>query len=343
MINVQGLIVIDVDVVSLNNAGGGDKSVTDNDTVVKKIFKNGKAYPYVSGQAWRNWWRMTLENSFNMNPSPITRDSKIAFTEANPIIYMDDDVFGYMRAPKKDKTAKDGDGQAVTLTRVSPLRNSVLISTGYNKIPQHFSVMGRGEGNPVPYAKEEYSAIMKGMFSLAIDQIGTFSTSNRTGFKNLDASLQKIAIDNKAVEIDDPYNSQRKTKMYRLPVNLRKDRVRDTLYALKVISGGAKLTTNFTDVTPKIIILAKLKSANNPFSHIMKEELNNAVFSIDALKQVIDDYANYFEGKVYIGKREGFMDDLKPALENMNGKEIIFGSVNQIIDDFTKSVIDSME
>ena len=32
--------------------------------------------------------------------SPITRDGKIAFTNADPLKFPDDDVFGYMRAAK---------------------------------------------------------------------------------------------------------------------------------------------------------------------------------------------------------------------------------------------------
>ena len=69
--------------------------------MTKKIRKNGKEYPYVSGQGWRYWWRDTLEKKFNWKMSPIIREKKIAYTEADPMIYPDDDMFGYMRAGKK--------------------------------------------------------------------------------------------------------------------------------------------------------------------------------------------------------------------------------------------------
>ena len=34
--------------------------------------------------------------------------------------------------------------------------------------------MARQEGDSVPYGKQEYSAVMKGMFSLDLNQVGTF-------------------------------------------------------------------------------------------------------------------------------------------------------------------------
>ncbi len=34
-----------------------------------------------------------------MNQSPVFREDKVAYTDANPLLYAEDDVFGYMRAP----------------------------------------------------------------------------------------------------------------------------------------------------------------------------------------------------------------------------------------------------
>ena len=97
-LKTQGFILIDVDVVALNNAGKNTQSNFDNAVATKTIRKNGRNYVYVSGQAWRYWWRDTLQKIHGWNLSPVIRDDKIAFTEANPLKYPDDDVFGYMRA-----------------------------------------------------------------------------------------------------------------------------------------------------------------------------------------------------------------------------------------------------
>ena len=94
----QGYYLIDVDVVALNNAGKNLLSNFDNGVATKCITKNGRVYPYVSGQSVRNWWRNGLQKVCRWTLSPVVREDKIAFTQADPLHYADDDGFGYMRA-----------------------------------------------------------------------------------------------------------------------------------------------------------------------------------------------------------------------------------------------------
>ena len=150
---VVGFMLVDAPHSALNNAGADAGDRTDNIVRVKAIRRGKKAYPYVSGQALRYWWRDTLAERCGWNLSPIEREKKIAFTSANPIDYADDDVFGYMRALK----AKEGG----TVTRISPLKNSPLISIIGQITTQDFGVMARHEGNPVPYEHEFYSNLIK--------------------------------------------------------------------------------------------------------------------------------------------------------------------------------------
>ncbi len=334
MKTVQGFLLIDVDVAALNNAGADTSTNLDNAVATKKISKNGKQYPYVSGQAWRYWWRETLKNDFHWEMSPIIREKKIAFTEANPFVYADDDMFGYMRAQKEE-------GQNITLTRVSPLKNSALMAVAYNPIVQNWSSMTRQEGDAVPYGKDEYCAVMKGMFSIALDQVGTFAMQQRTGFLNINLQMKNDALKNGAKEIDDPLLKDSKghpVKLVRIPMDKRSQRIKDTVLALKTLAGGAKLTTNLADVTPKLIVLATLQSGNHPFSHLAKEELGKAVFSIDALKQVAKDYQNQLEGKIFVGKRMGFMDELEEDLKQLDNAKYFYGSVNDAIDRYVDSI-----
>ena len=345
MKTIQGFVLIDVDVAALNNAGKDTSTTLDNAVMTKKIRKNGKEYPYVSGQAWRYWWRETLEKKFNWKMSPVIRESKIAYTEADPMTYPDDDMFGYMRAGKK--TIVDPDtGQEkkinATLTRVSPLKNSALIAVSYNPIVQHWSTMARQEGDAVPYGKDEYCAIMKGMFSINIDMVGTFSSLNRTGFQNINNDMRKLYLKSGAKEIEDDFIKDKNgnpVKLVRIDDAEREKRIKETLLALKYLSGGAMQTTNLADVTPKLIVLAYFNSGNHIFSHLAKEELGSAVFSINALKEVIEEYKSDIDGKVYVGKREGFMDELKEDFEKLkNNGEIEFGPVNEIIDKFANQL-----
>lgn len=331
METIQGFVLMEVDVAALNNAGPDKSSNLDNAVVTKKIRKNGREYPYVAGQAWRYWWRDTLEKSFNWEVSPVTREKKIAFTQADPIAFPDDDIFGYMRAEKSK-----------TYTRVSPLKNSALIALSYNPVVQNWASMTRQHGDAVPFGADEYCAVLKGMFSIAINQVGTFSTVNKTGFMNISEEQKESALENNCTEIDDPFmkdNSNSPLKLTRLSSNIREKRIKDTIQALKTLSGGAKQTTNMADVTPKLIVLAKFKSGNHPFSHLAKEELGKPVFSVDALVEILDEYKEQFIGKVYIGKRKGFMDDIDTQLQSLAGDgSIQYGPVNSIVDEFVKTI-----
>ena len=350
---IHSSILIDVDGASLNNWGSDATNTQgmDNTSAVKKVFKNGRMYAVVAGQAWRYWWREALGlNGWNL--SPITRDKKVAFTEANPLKYADDDIFGYMRASKDE--VKDEDGNVVltggkgknkdkpkmvdvTVTRVSPLKNSILTSVTSidKKALNEFSTMARQDGDAVPYEKQSYSTVLKGMFSLDLDQIGTFTKVNRSGFKNVtDITYDKV-LENGS-EVDDLINPN--IKRARLENSIRRTRAKDTILALKTIAGGAKRTTNYASVKPDFIVLAVLKGGNNIFDNIAVEEDGRATLSIEALKEAISDNKEYFRSDVYIGKASGFMDDVSLSLlsDEIEGIKIHKDSINKTIDEFTK-------
>lgn len=356
-LKTQGFILLDVDAVALNNAGKNTSSNFDNAVATKRIRKNGRTYVYVSGQAWRAWWRDSLQKNQDWDLSPITRDSKIAFTDANPIKYADDDVFGYMRAAKEvvldeegnpilDKKGKEKT-ENVTVTRISPLKNSAIISVASVIPEENWSSMARQEGDSVPYSKEEYSAIMKGMFSLDLAQVGTFSDYNRTGYVNLSAILKKEALETGAVEIGDDFVSNH--KLIRIAKDIRIKRTTDTIKALKNISGGAMQTNNMGDVTPKFIILATTKTGNHPFSHIATKTGaydEYASLDINALKEVIADYKADFDGKIFIGKRTGFMDERNDDLKKLSDEFsslVELKTINEAIDSYCKQVETQMD
>lgn len=346
---VHSSILIDVDGASLNNWGkdGTNSQGTDNATAVKKVNKNGRWYAVVAGQAWRYWWRESLGLS-GWSLSPITRDKKVAFTEANPIEYADDDVFGYMRASKGEEIDEDGNivleekgknkGQPkmvdVSVTRISPLKNSILTSVTPIKLINEFSTMARQDGDAVPYEKQSYSTVLKGMFSLDLDQIGTFTKTNRSGYKNItDITYQQIISDG-GTEVEDLINPN--IQRVRMNNDARKQRAKDTLLALKTIAGGAKRTTNYASVKPDFIVLAVLKGGNNIFDNIAVEEDGRATLSLKALEEAICDNKEYFRSDVYIGKATGFMDDVILKEESINGIEIKVGSINTMVDEFVK-------
>lgn len=329
-----GLTLIDAPHSALNNAGTEASQATENIVAVKKLQKGRNIYPYVSGQAWRNWWRMTLEQEFSdWKSSPIEREKKIAFTAADPVTYDDDDVFGYMRAQSEMQGKKKVN---VTVTRLSPLKCSPLISIAPQIPTNDFGVMARQEGDPVPYEHQFYACVLQGIFSLDLGAVGAFWDINKTGYKNIAASYVS--------KIEAAGGTQADEKSpWVLPQDTRLRRCQQTLEALPLLSGGAKLTSHLTDVTPKLIILSVLDGGNHPFMNLIVEEEGIGKLSIPALRQVIEDYADRFCDAIYIGRRNGFMDELDEELNDLASGdnlpcEIVYDSPNQVINQLAQKL-----
>ena len=322
-----GLTLIDAPYSALNNAGEDTSERTENIVKVKTLRKGRSTYPYVSGQAWRNWWRTTLEHEFDeWKNSPIEREKKIAFTAADPVTYDDDDVFGYMRAQSVMEGKKK---KNLTVTRLSPLKNSPLISIAPQTPTNDFGVMARQEGDPVPYEHQFYSCVLQGIFSLDLSAVGSLSAVNKTGYMNIAESYVQTIQDAGGTQADEK-------SPWVLPKDIRVRRCQQTLEALPILSGGAKLTSHLTDVTPKLIILTVLDGGNHPFMNLMVERNEVGELSLDALYQVIDDYADRFCEAIYIGRRSGFMDELDEDLSSLADNtdlpcEIVYDSPNRVI------------
>lgn len=327
--NILGFVLIDTPHSALNNAGEDAGARTENTVAVKVIRKRRNIYPYVSAQAWRYWWRNTIAEKMNWKVSPIVRDAKVAFTSANPFEYPDDDVFGYMRALKK------ADGG--TLTRLSSLKCSTLVSVFDSTPIDDFGVMSRHGGDPVPFEHQFYSTVLKGIFSLNLDSIGVFYDIAKTGFKNLDekyietteikASIKNIG----AVKVNG---------IWKLPRIERLKRAKDTIAALPYLYSTTKSANHLTDVTPKFIILTMIEGGNHIFMNITNDSGDKPLINVSALKQVITDYNDTIISDVYIGRQEGFIDNIASDLNEVkiNNVNVHIFSPKKAIESFVNII-----
>ena len=240
--------------------------------------------------------------------------------------YDDDDVFGYMRAEKKD-----------TVTRLSPLKCSPLIAIAPQIPTNDFGVMARQAGDPVPYEHQFYACVLQGIFSLDLSAVGTFSDVNRTGYKNIASSYVQTIVGAGGKQVGE-------NPVWTLPKETRIRRCRQTLEALPYLSGGAKLTSHLTDVTPKLIILTVLEGGNHPFMNLIVEKDGIGQLSIPALREVMEDYADRFKD-IYIGRRTGFMDELDDELTQltMDASNVVYGSPNKVIAQLAEKLEEHIE
>lgn len=320
---VTGLFLIDAPASALNNLGSIPGERTDNTSGVKVIKvgtlgRERQSYPYVSAQAYRYWLRTTAEKRVEgWQAAPIYRDEKIAYTDSNPIRWWDDDLFGYMRAPKKQtkeqQAASNSPQRATesvdTVTRVSPFRVGTLVSIAPVDVTSDFGVMSRQEGNPVPYEHQLYRTTLQGLFSLDLNACGTFSYRNRAGYRNLDAIRLEEAVSHQLEHLPEE-------KSYRLPLKARVQRVQALFEAMSLLEGGAKQALHYTDVTPAFCIFAVTRGGNHIFGHLVDTDAyGKPVIRLDALREALTTMSDEILSPVYIGWVRGYLNAQRDAFE----------------------------
>ncbi len=311
-----GLLVIDAPASALNNLGSIPGDREDNSVGVKNIRTKEGIFPYVSAQSFRYWHRVTLQERVpGWRAAPIYREEKIAYTDSNPLLYWDDDLFGYMRAPSKRESAKvkrEADTSRVgetettsTITRAAPFRVSTLVSIAPVYLTSDFGTMSRHEGNPVPHEHQFYRASLRGLFSLDLHACGTFSYRDKTGFRNLDDERIKQATQSELEHLEGE-------KSYRLPMQERRQRIQALFEGLARLEGGAKQTLHYTDVAPSLVILAVTKGGNHIFNYVVGANAQGRLeMKYEAWRETLRVFANEILSDVYVGWTQGYLDDLR--------------------------------
>lgn len=350
MAYLTALLIIDATASALNNSGEPIQNArTENTSSVKFITKRGGGiYPYVSAQAYRRWLRRTLEaDPQGWQMSPVYREEKVAYTDANPLTYWDDDLLGYMRAPGTGASAKkarqeDPEFQKLTpmgeeksdggvVTRLSPLRVSTLVAVAPVYITNDFGVMARQEGDPAPFEHQFYKATLQGMLSLSLSDAGTFTYSRRTGYQNLD-SVRRARAEQQGLQ----HIPERLA--YRLPIDERVRRVRRLVEAIPLVQGGAKQTLHYTDVSPVVTIAAVTHYGNHPFNYLITEQNGELFFRAEAFGEVIEKYRDQFRSPVCVGWKPGFAPEQAQKLDAFSTDSVYRGTPIEVFQALSEAI-----
>lgn len=316
---LTGVLLIDAPASALNNAGQDSGARAENKLIVKSIQTPYGVFPYVSAQAYRYWLRTYLEQekTDGWRAAPVFRTQKIAYTDADPLEYWDDDLFGYMRAPSKKSGGDTGAEGASPLeenreiTRISPLRVSTFVGVFSGGLTEDFGTMARHEGDPVPFEHEFYTNHLLGMLSLDLTAAGTFYDGERVGYKNLD-KFRREKADKMGLE----KTTVRGFTAYRLPLAERKKRVAALIKAMGKLHGGAKQALHYTNVLPSVCFLTVLNNGNNPFFRVIgRNQRNRTEFRPDAMTEVMDVFADDLLAPVLVGWEKGFLDEERQRFE----------------------------
>jgi CRISPR-associated protein Cst2 len=290
---LTGAVLIEANGAALNNAGQAEGLRVENAIVVKQIRIGRLRFPYVSGQAWRRWWREVLYADFGWAPSEVTREAKSAYTKGDPIAYEEDDLFGYMAARKRQRGRRRGaeegeepaEGAAGTNRRISPLKNSLLVSVLPNVITNDFGHFSRNlppDTDIIPFESEHYTTYLQGVFTISLSDVGRFVLGEM-------ADLSEDIVNKHQGVLQKDANTDR---TYWLPKEERIRRVKEVLLALARLRGGAHLARNLSDVTPVVILVGFLDGGNAPFQRIFEPDDNNerVLLNLTRLRSVLEDY-----------------------------------------------------
>jgi CRISPR-associated protein Cst2 len=277
---VTAAVLIEANGAALNNAGQETGARVDNAIVVKQIRIGRLRYPYISGQAWRRWWREVLYADFGWPASPVTVIARPqqAFTAGDPIRFQEDDLFGYMVARRRD-----GGGQGGTFRRISPLKNSLLISVLPNVIGSDFGHFTRNlpaGANPLLYEAEHYTSCLQGAFTISLADVGEFAVGEMA---DLSADVRQ-AHQNDLEEAGE--------RAVRLGRPRRVERVQQVLQSLARLRGGAHLARNLSDVVPVGVLVGFMDGGNAPLQRLFEpDESNERVrLNLTRLRSVLNDY-----------------------------------------------------
>lgn len=363
--HIAGTFLIDADGSFLNGAGLGSGE-DRNSTVVKTMKEGTYRIPYVSAQAWKRWLRNTAVEENGWNPSilkPIGINEKGSTNkiagELNPVEFPEDDLFGYMEAKSSD-SKKDEMGDEIeedspetlktkskkkvkSLIRASPFVASILKGvrkTGSLTTDECFVHLK--EGTPQPYKTQFYATAMQGVFCIDCERVGVFNNcGDRIELDQIMAEkfMAEGLIEEKFVE-----DEKKDWKVYQIKnlQNEREKRISGLLKALSVLRGGAKQAVFGTDVTPKFIILAAVDCGIPIFNRLFdqKDELS---MNIESFKQVLSDYKNRIDGKVYIGLRKGFISNESDIYSLKDESDIIeIGTPIEVVNSFNKNVLNQL-
>jgi len=311
MTYLAGKIVLAVTAGAPNNGAGSGTTAP-----VKKATVRGRTYPYVSAQAFRRWLRETMVLHGSV-PSPTSRVGKQegkaqkATTDADPALYADDDLFGYMKAAVKS------DNEATTL-RDSPFMIGTFLAVEPVRLTEDFGVMSRGIATPVLHAHEFYTADLAAPFLLDLPRIGTFTLPDKSGAGKpnyLDIKTAQKAAD--AVAAGAKPEEFRGQPALRLPLDQRRDRAAILLEAMADLVGGAKKALHYGDRTPALFALIPMQGGVNPLGFVIDgaEDGSGLEVRSRALREELQAWHGEWEAPVRFGWRPGFREQMRKEFE----------------------------
>lgn len=164
MNNAKALTITYLTKASYASLNGSDKEA-DNISSIKKIQMNGLEYPYCSSQAVRRALREQLALLGNPLSEGVAASQKkgAATTQCDPQNYIDDDLFGFMRADK-ETVKRTSSVRVAPLIALDPYQGDLDFGTNYMSV--------KTGGTPNIFETEVHSGYYRGTILIELDRVG---------------------------------------------------------------------------------------------------------------------------------------------------------------------------
>lgn len=265
----------------------------DNITFTKKVDGKG----YASASCVKKNMKEFMENEGYEVSEYVKNDKKI-IVKAHPEKYINEDLFGFMRADKEaiteeeynnldknvkklySKPKKGKSERNITKKRSGKFALNGLIGVSRGKVKKEWGIC-QTTGDSMPYVLETYSDIMVGVGNLNINEISKFKISDiKSEFR--DYSPEEA----EALNIQEELSKDEKFK--RIEVALR---------SLQYLSMKSNQSNYLVDTMPKIVIIGEYSWGNNMFQGLITKDGIN----IEGLKEIIEDYNKFRNSDIWIG------------------------------------------
>ncbi|MEM4090781.1 MAG: type I-B CRISPR-associated protein Cas7/Cst2/DevR [Thermoplasmatales archaeon] len=308
-------------------------------TVIKKVERpDGYFHPYVSGQALRRYIRDTMKDilkdrndeNLKMSPEEKSSDKKAPIvTLGDPRKYIDDDLFGFMRAIKKERGKKseknkestdegnEGSELGATRRRTSPLR--VSPAYGMFKLNADRDLGTRSalefkqsaEAGGSFFETEITNNLFRSTLLLELDRVGVWKGYETTSEKDKDGG-----------ELDE---------------NTRKTRMTILLESIKYLWGGGRQARLLVDLTPQFIIYARMRRKVPIFLNSIDVEYSDGNFKIktDIIRETVKDYAADIQSLI-VGIRTGRFTNSNEEFKELHDNvqvTTVGGAIDLMIED----------
>ena len=279
--------------MSIGNANSGFNE--DNISTLKKItLPNGSSLPYISGQAIRRYLRdKFVEFGQEISPlqDPRSDEEKIKeaktknpdFTECDPVAYIDDDLFGYMRAVKGDTRKRTSSVRVASAIGMYPFQNDRDLGT---RSSQQTRVKADAGGSM--FETEITHNYFCVNILIELDRVGKFDALELNG--------------KEGVELE----AENKIK-----------RLHTLVTSIEHLWGGGKQSRLLTDISPKFVVYTRQTAKRPLFLETlrMKPDQLESV-DINLLNNTLDANKSMVQ-KVYIGHLPGFFANDKEIEESL--------------------------